>query len=205
MRRFEYVAGIDLSMTSTGVAVFANSELRTNWLRKLSRVQSKAADWQSGRDAKGKPAATWKDRYVRMENITDRVAMLVPPRALVFMEGPSYGSKGAGTWDRAGLWWQVYEALHVAQQCTVVPVSPSQRMLYATGNGRADKDAVLAAVVKRYPELDITGNDVADAVVFAAMAARVAGWAIESTEPPAKALTALDKLEGIADLRGAYA
>lgn len=192
--RFEHVAGVDPSMTSTGVAVGFNPAVWPADPWKLDRVQSKPDQWASGpKDGKGKRTTLWRDRYLRMENVADRVAMLVPDRSLVFLEAPSYGSDGAGTWDRAGLWWMIYEVLAVTGQCEVVPVTPAQRMIYATGTGRASKDSVLSAVVKRYAQLDVTGNDVADAVVFAAMAARAAGWPLEESLPQSH-LRAMDKL-----------
>jgi crossover junction endodeoxyribonuclease RuvC len=55
-----------------------------------------------------------------------------------------------------------------------VVVSPSQLKTYALGKGSGkgtDKDWVLAAVVRRYLEVAIAGNDEADALVLAAMAA----------------------------------
>jgi hypothetical protein len=44
---------------------------------------------------------------------------------------------------------------------------------------------VLAAVVRRYPHADITGNDIADALVLAAMGARQLGFPIEESLPQA--------------------
>lgn len=182
-------------MTSTGLAIVANPELATSPRWELQRIKSAPELFNDGPpDKKGKSTATYKSRYCRMENIADRIGMSVPDNSLVFVEGPSYGSKGAGTFDRAGLWWQVYETLAIAKHCQLVVVAPAQRMMYATGTGRADKDAVLAAVVGRYRKLNITGNDVADAVVFAAMAARAAGWPVELDGVPKKNLAALDKL-----------
>lgn len=196
-RHFDWAAGVDLSMTSTGVAIVAAPHMNANPRWELQRVKSSPELFNDGPpDRKGKSTATFKSRYCRMENIADRIAAIVPDKSLVFIEGPSYGSTGAGTFDRAGLWWLVYETLALSKHCDVAVVAPSQRMLYATGSGRADKDAVLAAVVARYRHLSVTGNDVADAVVFAAMAARAAGWPVEPDGVPKKNLAALDKLAG---------
>jgi crossover junction endodeoxyribonuclease RuvC len=72
-------------------------------------------------------------------------------------------------------------------------VPPATLKTYATGKGNASKDAVLAAVVKRYPGWAVTGNDVADAVVLMAMGARLLGHPLESSLPQSH-LRALDKL-----------
>jgi len=188
-REFPAIAGLDLSMTSTGLAVDVLFQPV-----KLHRIQSKPI--QSGKDAKGKRTATWEDRRVRMADIVRRVTEAVPEGSLVFLEAPSYGSTGTGTFDRSGLWWWVFSEL-TALQCVVVPVSPAQRMQYATGKGGgadAGKDAVIAAVVRRYPWADVTGNDVADALVLMAMARRAVGAPLEEALPAAN-LKAMDKLD----------
>lgn len=198
--RFDTYVGLDPSLTSTGLALSFLSPAPEvgHRIPEVHRIQTSPRDFETGRDAKGARTSTWRDRYMRLENIADRVALRVPEGSLVLMEAPSYGSTSTSAHDRAGLWWLLYEALAVTQGCRVVPVSPSQRMMYATGTGRADKDAVLAAVVKRYTplEFDVTGNDVADAVVFAAMAARMDGRPFDG-DLPATHLRAMDKLEPI--------
>ena len=196
-RQFPAIAGVDLSMTSTGLAVYAEGVPWTITAAppvRLARIQSKPI--QSGKDAKGKRTATWEDRRVRMADIVTRVSQVVPDGSLVFLEAPSYGSTGTGTFDRSGLWWWVFSEL-TALECLVVPVSPAQRMQYATGKGGgadAGKDAVIAAVVRRYPWADVRGNDEADALVLMAMARRAVGAPLEDAMPLAN-LKALDKLD----------
>jgi crossover junction endodeoxyribonuclease RuvC len=53
-------------------------------------------------------------------------------------------------------------------------VTPQQLKKYATGYGsgkNCGKDKVLAAAIRRYPMAEVDGNDVADALVLAAMGA----------------------------------
>ena len=71
---------------------------------------------------------------------------------------------------------------------------PTSRATYATGKDNAGKDAVLAAVVRRYPDVDVTGNDEADALVMAAMGARLLGHPLEDSLPQSH-LRALAGLE----------
>lgn len=192
--RFTAYAGLDLSLTATGVAVYRPEWPTVNEIR-LRKVTSDPADYRSARDAKDRPVATYADRLNRLEDVLASIEDTIPPAALVFLEAPSYGSSTSGTFDRSGLWWLVYQRL-TALSCRVIPVAPTQRMLYATGKGRADKDQVIAAVVRRYPDLDVRDNNVADAVVLAAMAARAAGFPLEESLPAAN-LKAMDKLEAL--------
>lgn len=183
-------AGLDLSLTATGVAV---SRLFQPVV--LSLVRTDPKDYRSARDVKDRPVATYADRLNRLEDILAAIENDIPPRSLVFLEAPSYGSASPGTFDRSGLWWLTYQRL-TAMGSRVIPVAPTVRMLYATGKGRADKDQVLSAVVKRYHDLQIRDNNVADAVVLMAMAHRAGGHPVESNLAAAN-LRAMDKLEAL--------
>ena len=68
-------------------------------------------------------------------------------------------------------------------------VPPKTRAKYATGNGGADKRAVLAAVRAAYPQFTIRNDNEADAVVLAAIGARSLGHPIDDL--PASHLAAL--------------
>ena len=61
--------------------------------------------------------------------------------------------------------------------CRVVEVSPTARA-HATGKGTARKDAVIAAVESRY-EVGVANDNEADAIVLAAIGARLVGFPIE--------------------------
>lgn len=163
------IVGLDLSLTSTGIAVhWDNNDIRTH------RVRSK-----------GTKDATWEQRSARLRKIANDVVNVIPNNSLVIVEGPSYGSIGTGTHDRSGLWWMVYQVLSNLN-ATIIPVSPAQRMMYATGKGGgkdAGKDNVLAATIRTYPHLDITGNDIADAVIFMAIGCRLVGNPLEEALP----------------------
>src|SRR5690606_742936 len=101
--------------------------------------------------------------------------------AMVVIEAPAYSRATGSATDRAGLWWAVYDTL--AESCVVLPVMPNVRAKYATGKGNAGKDAVLAAAVRRYPSIDISGNDTADAVVLMAIGRRLLGEPIDDPMP----------------------
>lgn len=173
------IVGLDLSLTSTGIAVhWDRQDIRTHRIR-----------------SKGAKDATWEDRAARLRRIVLDIVDVIPNESLVMVEGPSYASVGSGTHDRSGLWWMAYQHLQVIN-CTIVPVSPAQRMKYATGKGGgkdAGKDNVLAKAIKHYPGIDITGNDIADAVLFMAMGCRLVGQPIEESLPKVN-LDAMAKL-----------
>lgn len=170
------IVGIDPSLTSTGVAV-----LTPDGETYLHRIKST-----------GTREDTWSMRRERIAELTHRITVHVPGGAMVVIEGPAYGAQSGSVHDRAGLWWFVFDRL-AARGCDIVVATPQQRMKYATGKGRAHKDEVIAATVKRYPSVPISGNDLCDAFVFAAIGARLDGRPLEATMPKAN-LAALDKL-----------
>jgi Holliday junction resolvasome RuvABC endonuclease subunit len=115
--------------------------------------------------------------------ITDMAARCPYNHLRVGIEGPSYGSKGASVHQVAGLWWAITQRLYQLELPYYV-ITPSQRMKYATGKGQADKDIVLAAVINRYRDLvEVTGNDIADSLIIAAMGARHYGSPLEHHLP----------------------
>lgn len=181
-----HVYGIDPSLTSTGIAHITPDGSTSTW-----RVKSK-----------GVKGATWQARHARIADlsrrVTERVSDYGAGRPLVVIEAPSYGSVSTSVHDRAGLWWAVYDRLH-EQGARIVPVSPAQRMMYATGTGRADKDAVLAAVIRRYLHVEVTGNDEADALVFAALGRRLVGEPVEASLPKThlRALAKIPPVPGV--------
>lgn len=170
--RYFEVIGLDLSLTSTGLAV-AGFQAHDGGQLEL-RVDSQRIE------SKGVTGATLAQRADRMDRVLTAIdGRISDALRLVVIEGPSLGqTRQGGQHDRAGLWWHVVGNL-LTQGVPVVEVPPACLKKYATGKGNTSKDGVLAAAVKRYPEWDITGNDVADAVVLAAMGCRAIGHPID--------------------------
>lgn len=187
---FPAVAGLDPSMTSTGLAVLEYLECDRLPFEHVERPRPFVRTHRI--KSKPEPKATWEQRRIRLGKIRDEVVSRIPRGSLVVVEGPSYGSTGGSAFDRAGLWWAIHDALR-ENQCVIIPAAPAQRMKYATGKGVADKDTVMAAAVRRYLEISIEGNDVADGVLFMAMGARIIGRPIE-TDLPASHAIATSKL-----------
>ncbi|QDF18664.1 RuvC-like resolvase [Gordonia phage Pupper] len=175
---YRYSVGIDSSLTSSGVVVI---DLDTRGVD-IRRVKSS-----------GKKDDTWEMRHDRQVDLEERIGQFFYPGTIVGIEGPSYGNTQGSVHDRAGLWWAVYrEAIRRGADVRVVPIA--SRIRYATGKGAGNKDAVLAATIKRYPELDITGNDEADAFLIASLTARSVGQIYEETPLAAIYTKALEKV-----------
>jgi crossover junction endodeoxyribonuclease RuvC len=183
------VAGLDTSLTSNGLAIVGTADDYPRRVQ-LHRIESKAP--ATGRDQKTgkKLKPTLKQRLDRLDDIESRIVARLSGVNLVVIESPSFGSVGSASRDLAGLWWRIV-GLVDQLGIPVAEVSPSGRIKYALGTGRGDKDRVLAAVIKRYPDLDVTGNDIADALVLAAMGARWLGCPIEESLP-ASHIAAMD-------------
>jgi crossover junction endodeoxyribonuclease RuvC len=151
------VVGLDLSLTGTGVA------LPDGTVRTIA--------------SKGHTGATLRQRATRLHNLCTTVILAalggaeVERDRLIVVEGPSMGSssRGGAHHDRAGLWWLVVDALDGEPGIDVVEVAPAARAKYATGRGNASKDEVLAAVIRRYPDIEVRNNNEADALVLRAM------------------------------------
>lgn len=175
------IAGIDLSLTRTGIALVRSPE----------RVETTTV-------ASKPPKAgteTLRSRYERMETIAADVLEATGDAEVVGIEAPAYGMRHAGkVHDRSGLWWRIVAALE-RSGVPVVEVPPPSRMMYATGKGNAGKDLVLVTTAATYKQAEVTGNDVADAVVIAAMVSRLAGQPIELRQPAQTKLKALAKIQ----------
>lgn len=113
--------------------------------------------------------------HERMQWLLDRVRNAAEGCDLAVIEGLAYGAKGSSLLDLAGLLWAVR---HLLWQMDVpyALVAPSVRMKYLTGKGQADKDTCLLAVTKRFPGIEVDGNDTADALTLAAMGADRLGF-----------------------------
>lgn len=158
------VAGIDPSLTSTGVAILVDGKPIA-----LSRVGHGTLSSRS--------YAHRSDRIVTqcaavLSAIYDVLLHDHPDLAVI--EGPAYGACNASTHDGSGLWWGLFSTLR-ARRIPLAVVAPKTRALFATGNGDADKATVHTAVAAWWPGVAIRGNDIADAAVFAMMGAHHLG------------------------------
>jgi crossover junction endodeoxyribonuclease RuvC len=182
-------AGIDLSLTSPGLAMWNGEKVYTKLLSSKPRATGPVVEKKGGKLAR---METYQDKLWRFRCLTADIEMWVPNTATVYLEGPSYGSVGRATHDIDGNWWALFTRLYDRGNIVHV-IAPSVLKQYATGSGNAAKDKVMAAVIKRYPDIDVINNDVADAVALLAIGMRMAGTPLED-DMPVTHLRALDKL-----------
>lgn len=151
------VIGLDVSITSTGVAGATWADTLRTW--SLPR--------------KG---ATRADRWARMCAAREQILPFIDGAALVVQESPAYSTGDMpGSQDLAWLWWSVY-ARCAAREIPWVEVGTSTLKVYATGNGRASKEDVVQAVATRRRDVTFRGNDQADALMLAAMGLDTLGY-----------------------------
>ena len=180
------IIGIDPSLTGTGIAT-----IDTNHPDHI-RIHTETIH-------STKTGNTITHRLTRFGTVADRLLDTIPNNPdpdLAIIEGPAYSAHGAGTWDRAGMWWNIARILHRLGIPTI-EVPPATRCQYATGKGNAAKDVVMISAVRRYPAADITDNNQADAVILAAIGARLHGHPIDDI--PKANLRSLAKLPRITD------
>jgi len=153
------VLGLDPSLTNTGIAILEDGQ-------PLYLTSTGLA---------GHNADTYRDRSRRIRALCQRILQhLAGPLELgidlAVIEGPAFSRHTGASFDRSGLWHGLYASLDARNVPTAV-VTPTTRSKWATGHGRADKTAVLAAVRAWWPQLAIANHDQADALVLAAIGA----------------------------------
>lgn len=152
------VAGIDPSLTSTGIAVLVDGQ--PTLLRSIGHGT-----------LSGRSYAHRSDRIVSECRAVINAVLGAPrPIDLAVIEGPAYGACNASTHDGSGLWWGLYSTLR-ARRIPVAVIAPTTRAKWATGKGNADKATVLAAVRAWWPNTHIANHDQADALILAAIGA----------------------------------
>lgn len=149
------VAGIDLSLTATGVACVFD-------------IDGELAIATTTLGAKGRRADDLSTRGTRLRKLRDEIHEACQQPALVVIEGPSFGSLGGSTHDRSGLWWLVVEPFLEAD-VPVAVVPPMTRAKFATGTGKAKKDDVVAAMTARFPTVGLANDNECDALALAGM------------------------------------
>ncbi len=139
------ILGVDPSLTSTGLATVDGG---------CDSIKTNPRDW---------PDDLQRLRYIAHTILGRAFSANVD---VVVMEGLAFASRTGKASDRAGLHWLIRDRLERRYPVVIVP--PTTRAKYATGKGNAGKDAVLIAVVQRFP-IYVSDNNEADAVVLLAM------------------------------------
>lgn len=161
------VVGIDPSLRCTGIAVFSTQL----GLVAMGRARTDAVEGL---------VATRR----RIRVATSRIVRLVPEGTdVVVIESPSARSQYGSHNERVGLYWFVVDQL-LGRGIHVIPIGPTSRAKYATGNGNANKKAVLAAVRATFPDHKVPDDNVADALALAGMGLRWLGAPVDGVLSP---------------------
>ena len=170
------VAAIDSSLSNTGLArlEIVDHGPDTDGQRKgvwtTMTVKSEPA-----KDTQYHPG-----QLKRMRLISKQMGLFIADADMVVMEAPAFSRGNGMAHERAGLWWMLYAAAGAVMHGDPLVILPNLRAKYATGKGTAGKDEVMLAASRRYADAPIRNNNEADAVVLAAMGARLAGMEIDA-------------------------
>jgi len=162
------IAGLDLSLTCTGVAICVQTLRET----KMATSAIKST---------GRKDATLLDRHERLTALGQDIIHHASLCDLVVIEGPFAGVRGGSPIDRHALFWFVAGAL-IRREVPVAVVAPTSLKLAIAGKGSADKAALSASLVKLWPDVDVTSSDVADAAGLAHLGAVALGWDVPTLE-----------------------
>jgi crossover junction endodeoxyribonuclease RuvC len=173
-----HITAIDPSMTSTGLASLTVLDDSIHW--RVNTLKTKPCIDTDPMTMLGRLRGI-VIQAVRFTAMSGRVP------DLIVIEGPAFSRNNGMSHERAGLWWMTVSRLQETYGGTarLVVIGPTLRAKYATGKGTASKDAVMLAAAKRYPGADAANNNEMDAVVLAAMGARLCGQPIEASLPKA--------------------
>lgn len=147
-----YVVGVDLSLTSTGIAVY---DIKPRW-------------WRFGNPKTvGHRQDTWMQQTQRIYTLANLILGTISNHALVVVEGPSYNSVSTSVWERAALYYQLTIWLQELE-IPIAVAAPKTLKLWATGTGMAGKKSV-QNVAEQFVGRKLANNDVADATILALM------------------------------------
>jgi hypothetical protein len=175
-----HIAGLDMSLAKTGwstarVALGQPAELRVGPIPTPS-VKLAGADYY--------PEPLSRIRKVLGRTLREiREGRNPGDPFLVAMEGPAMEANNGQADARAGLRWLTYHLLEKECDAFVI-VPPSNLKQYATGKGGgpdADKPAMVAAAQRAYPDVWISDDNEADALLLAGMVARQVNHPIEAS------------------------
>lgn len=166
------VVGLDLSLTSTGVAISGGGAVTADTIKPPRGL----------------------DGLARLRYLRGVVGYAVRDADLVVVETLALSSRTGKALERAGFWWAVRDEIdHLG--IPFLGRTPQQVKMFATGKGNTLKDEVLAAMIKRYMEIEIKGNDAADALALCGIGLHHLGHSLGTGLLPKTHLRALDKIE----------
>lgn len=163
-----YVVGLDPSLTAAGIAAIPHPQHAGT--PNVPRCVSVGAG--------GSIDATDSETALRIERQRDAILRSMPAKvSLVVVEAlprPNPNAPGKHS-ERCGLYWALLAFL-AARKIPIATVSPTTLKKFATGDGRAEKPAMLAAARELWPHAKVRDHNAADALLLASMGAHRLGW-----------------------------
>lgn len=160
MHEFESVAGIDLSLSETAIAIrtkhedgsishasFAIRERDQDFIRRADRISL---------------------------DVLSTLIRHAPKPCLLVIESPALHSKGSAVYQIFGLNAIVRHTLHRAGM-NWVEISPSSLKKFCTGKGNSPKQTIMLETYKRFGYSPTNDND-ADAFVLSEIGCALIGW-----------------------------
>lgn len=158
------ILGIDTSLTATGLARVDVQPIEDD--DPLAAYIAATATVGAPKPTKDKSKRAMARRVNALIEQVEWCFKQDKPDA-VGMEGLAFGARGEGAWVLPWVFGRVIE-LCEAYDVPLQIVATSARAKFACGKGNADKDTVLAAMIKQFPEADVSNNNEADALAVAA-------------------------------------
>lgn len=156
------VAGIDPSLTNTGIAILKDGQ----------PLHLAKEGWSEG------GGASDMDRHTRVMKLRTRINKHLTTRQpdLVVMERPAYAQNVGSACDRHFLWHALLNAITEGGY-RYAGIAPTSRASFATGKNHGTKRQVIDATTQWWPHLHRTlqNDNIADALVLATMGALWAG------------------------------
>jgi len=181
------ITGLDLSLRKTGAA---HVRLEREVLAVTARII---------------PGKALGEGHDRLDFVLREIGQHTRHSDLVLIEGLAHSQNTNKASELAGLHWLVRHGLW-RRGIPYLVVITQHLKIYATGRGtRVDKDDVLAAMIRRYPDVEIAGNDGADALALAAMGADYMGQPLASVpDSHRRALRMITWPDRIQEMREAF-
>lgn len=156
------VAGIDPSLTNTGIAILKDGQI----------LELTKEGWG------GHDGASDMDRHNRVMKLRTRIQKRLTPHTpdLVVMERPAYSQNTGSACDRHFLWHALLNMI-TENGYRYAGISPTGRASFATGKNHGSKRQVIDATTEWWPNhhRPLQNDNIADALVLATMGALWAG------------------------------